>query len=111
LIQIPYESELISAGNMTITDAGDLVDNIKGIWNSELFYYSIGNEWDRYTVSSNKYYSSEIATKIMAYALEMKKRDPNILIVAPSLSSFWATEKQCEYYPKAYWRPWQYCSF
>jgi len=93
LIQIP-----IASGNFTFTEANavTLVNNIKGVYSSDVFYYSIGNEWDKYikpgTTPARGYYSSEIATIIKSFSKEMKHADPSILIVAPSLSYYGALD-------------------
>jgi len=93
LIQIP-----IASGGFTFTTANavTLVNNIKGVYGSDIFYYAIGNEWDKYikpgTSPARGYYSSEIATIIKSFSQEMKHADPRILIVAPSLSYYGAMD-------------------
>lgn len=98
LIQIPFESELISAGNMTVQDARDLVNRINDVYTTDVFYYQIGNEWDDDDYINTdpdpdrKFTSSEIATRIKDYATAMKAEDNTIKIVAPAVSHFWAKD-------------------
>lgn len=93
LIQIPFEANVFSIGNTQwITD---LVDNIQALHGSDIFYYSIGNEWDNYkTATGNRklYSSSQIKTFITAYATAIKDADNRILIVGPSVTSYWGTD-------------------
>jgi hypothetical protein len=91
IIQIPYEAGMLDTNKMSPSKAFTMVDNIFNHFGaSEHFYYAIGNEWDRYVDPGlgRKYYASEIATKIKAYAIQMKKADPEIRIVAPAVSYY-----------------------
>lgn len=88
LIQIPYK-----VGTFNADSAAKLVGNILLAFPNEHHYYAIGNEWDRYrNLATQRLRSSDIASVMLSFAVEMKAADPQIKIVAPSLSYFSVTD-------------------
>lgn len=95
LIQIPFKA------NVSYTWVHDLVSNIKLAYPlpSDIFYYSIGNEWDHYLNpnGTKTYNSQQIASNIKNYAAEIKEADKTCRIVGPSLTNFYGTDNAGQY--------------
>lgn len=87
IVQVP-----VNAAGFTAANAKTLVARLDQYFTTAIssqFYYSIGNEYDKYPNVTTTF----IANTIKAYAVEMKSQNPNIRIVAPSLSSFWEQDQ------------------
>jgi hypothetical protein len=87
IIQIPYAS---GSYGFSLANVATLVGNLTSYFPGDVFYYSIGNEWNNY--SSTEKTVANVASKFKSYAQKIKETDANAIVLSPNMTDVYATD-------------------